>query len=687
MKKRFILIICMIICMFVYATPAWASSMTVADMEYISEDGNWKYELQDGEVYLISYLGDAVDLIIPEKIDGYVVRGIPHTILFLNDYTLKSVTLPKTIDSVMAGAFITAYALEDIYVDNDSANGFHSVDGVLYNGDKLIAYPAAKKGESYVVPAGVKTIQAYAFYGCKELRKVVIPNSVNYIATAAFSRSKQPMDIIIKASFLSASYIDGACWEMSIGTRYLVKTEELKEILMLGLKDKTGYIDSEEVMAVDLINVPATSLTFTDGSTEQYITINYTDDGSLKNRYYLHSLYQQMPQDTTESVTWSLVSADTYFKESTYEEKNVCSVSKNGELVTYAGGNAILKGTDESGHEIILHVMILCAADSIEMNTDTLYLTVGETNYINVKILPDEAYANTTGVVWETGDDAIVSITETDKNICYVEAKDVGKTTITVSLHDNGTLLKKTVEVYVSDYLTNCTVDPIEPQVYVGEMLHPVPVVRYKGRILTEGVDYSVSYGSNNYPGEKRGWIMIEGLGTTFKETVNMLNFLLIYFDIIDGRPEGSTDIGIQPPIVVPPTSVADNTQDTQNNTTNINPNLSNIHLKDFMDDTKATVQNPKKPTKFKVKKIGNRKVKLSWKRNKKVTGYQIQYATNKKFTKNKKKITLKKNKKNKYTIKKLKAGKKYYFRVRAYKTVNGKKYYSKWSKVIKRKI
>ena len=64
------------------------------------------------------------------------------------------------------------------------------------------------------------------------------------------------------------------------------------------------------------------------------------------------------------------------------------------------------------------------------------------------------------------------------------------------------------------------------------------------------------------------------------------------------------------------------------------------------------------------------------------ITGYQIQVATNSAFTKNAKKVT-----KTKYTstskkITKLKKKKKYYVRVRTYKTVSGTKFYSKWSPV-----
>jgi len=64
------------------------------------------------------------------------------------------------------------------------------------------------------------------------------------------------------------------------------------------------------------------------------------------------------------------------------------------------------------------------------------------------------------------------------------------------------------------------------------------------------------------------------------------------------------------------------------------------------------------------------------------ITGYQIQLATNSKFTKNKKTVNVKGYSKTSKKVKKLKGGKKYYVRIRTYKTVSGVNYYSPWSKV-----
>jgi predicted nucleic-acid-binding Zn-ribbon protein len=84
-------------------------------------------------------------------------------------------------------------------------------------------------------------------------------------------------------------------------------------------------------------------------------------------------------------------------------------------------------------------------------------------------------------------------------------------------------------------------------------------------------------------------------------------------------------------------------------------------------------------PAKLKAVNISSKKMKLTWAKNKKVTGYQIQYSTSKTFAKGNKtvkvsKATLKK------TISKLKKGKTYYVRIRAYCKDSSGISYSAWS-------
>lgn len=96
---------------------------------------------------------------------------------------------------------------------------------------------------------------------------------------------------------------------------------------------------------------------------------------------------------------------------------------------------------------------------------------------------------------------------------------------------------------------------------------------------------------------------------------------------------------------------------------------------------TAYTIYRVKQPT-VKVKKIRKGKLQCSWKKNAKATGYQIMYGT-KASMQGAKTITVKRAATVKKYITGLKTGKKYYVRMRTYKTVNKKKYYSSWSKTV----
>ena len=113
---------------------------------------------------------------------------------------------------------------------------------------------------------------------------------------------------------------------------------------------------------------------------------------------------------------------------------------------------------------------------------------------------------------------------------------------------------------------------------------------------------------------------------------------------------------------------------------------VSNVPLPS--SDTNVTTVKPdtelKKLGKSKIIKIkpGKKKVSLKFKKVAKTSGYRVQYSLKKNFKKAKS-ITVSKCK---AVIKKLKRGKRYYFRVQAYRYSNGKKVYGEYSKKIRSK-
>lgn len=104
----------------------------------------------------------------------------------------------------------------------------------------------------------------------------------------------------------------------------------------------------------------------------------------------------------------------------------------------------------------------------------------------------------------------------------------------------------------------------------------------------------------------------------------------------------------------------------------------------DFDDEYEDEYEEPIPPARANIKKLQSKKktVVVLWNTISDARGYQVQLSTDKKFKKNKKNYSIGNQKANKKTVKKLKAKKKYFVRVRAYKVVDGEKIYGKWSKI-----
>lgn len=131
---------------------------------------------------------------------------------------------------------------------------------------------------------------------------------------------------------------------------------------------------------------------------------------------------------------------------------------------------------------------------------------------------------------------------------------------------------------------------------------------------------------------------------------------------------------------------------DTENVWTSLNAQLSGIAkitaskpAASANSSTQTAVTKPKSTSLLKLT-AAKKGFTAKWKKQSGTTGYQIQYSTSKKFSKGTKTTTIKKSSTVSKKISKLKAKKKYYVRVRTYKTakINGKTktLYSGWSKV-----
>ena len=252
--------------------------------------------------------------------------------------------------------------------------------------------------------------------------------------------------------------------------------------------------------------------------------------------------------------------------------------------------------------------------------------------------------------------------------------------------------------------IASCTTTLAGGCVYTGKEQKPAVTVSEGGKTLVEGQDYTVSYSDNVNAGTAK--VVVTGTGNyrgtvtktfTIAKAVNSMTVSDITrtykkkkqsVSVVPGQAGGArlsyksgnrkvklTASGkatipakfIGKAIITVTASETDNFLKTEKKIT-------------------ITV-NPLGTKLSRVNNVSGKKAEVRWKKTADVTGYQIQYATDKNFRKGAKIVTVKGKSKTSGTIKKLETKKTYYIRVRTYKTVSGVKYYSAWSRAKKVKI
>lgn len=225
-----------------------------------------------------------------------------------------------------------------------------------------------------------------------------------------------------------------------------------------------------------------------------------------------------------------------------------------------------------------------------------------------------------------------------------------------------------------------------ESYIYDGMAKTPAVTVSVKGENLQQGQDYLVQYENNVQPGE--AMVIIQGINRCSGEYR-----ITFYIEKVSQKKETEAVTEEKKEAAGTGSIVVDKAE-TSNKQESVVSATANNKSKET-EKQKTTENTVKKNTKeitvkqLKIQKITrNRKKQLTvyWKKDKTVSGYQVQIAANKKMTKARKMIKVSK-KKTSCTIKKLKSKRTYYVRVRAYKKVKGKVVYGKWSQIKKIKV
>lgn len=148
----------------------------------------------DEEAYITGYTGSSRALVIPAEMDGYPVTGIRTGAIPAG---VTKVQLPATVTYLGEAVFFRAASLQEITVDPDSR--FTSIDGVLYRGNTLLAYPQAKPSAHYTAAENTNQIAPYAFYGTDALSAVTLTDKVDELPEYAFAHSEALQSVTLPA--------------------------------------------------------------------------------------------------------------------------------------------------------------------------------------------------------------------------------------------------------------------------------------------------------------------------------------------------------------------------------------------------------------------------------------------------------------------------------------------------------
>jgi hypothetical protein len=155
----------------------------------------------------IKEMGDSLDLIIPEVIDGISVTSIGWRVFFPSE-SLRSVVLPKTLESIGNYAFYECSNLQSLEFPEglvsigDSA--FACCDGLkaLVFPEKLTsigddAFVCCSHLESVVFPKGLTSIGDFAFARCEALQSIELPQGFALIHPSVFRYSRMLQSVFV----------------------------------------------------------------------------------------------------------------------------------------------------------------------------------------------------------------------------------------------------------------------------------------------------------------------------------------------------------------------------------------------------------------------------------------------------------------------------------------------------------
>ena len=260
------------------------------------------------------------------------------------------------------------------------------------------------------------------------------------------------------------------------------------------------------------------------------------------------------------------------------------------------------------------------------------------------------------------------------------------------SKHKECTVCKKVLETAEIPALSRISISKASVTLststyaYDGKAKKPGVTVKLNGKTLKNGTDYTVSYSNNTKVGTAKVTITGKGnyTGSISKTYSIKNNFKKATVSGISNKSYTGKNITQSITVKYNGKTLKNGTGYTVSYSSNKNIGTATVKITGKGSYTGTITKTFKiNPAKQEIQKLTakSKAFFVDWAQKGSATGYEIQYATNSKFT-SAKKVTIKNNKTDKTTVSKLSGKKKYYVRVRSYTTVKGTKYYGAWSSV-----
>lgn len=667
----------------------------------------------------------------------------PHA--FQNCQGIKCMNLPNGLTAIGVDAFLFMDSCEEFKIDDKSDGthpAFYTEDGVLFNNKTLITYPQGNKRTSYRVPYGTEELGALSFANTPNLQTVYIPETMIkkhgrmfYNDSSRSVHMSNPLYIYFSTAGKTVDMNGSVFQDLPSGSKIYVKNQESCNQLNSG----SAFTNKEDVKAE--VYQQTEPYSAYEALKKTYENNTYRLNSGRTTLFRYEAADAPTATDTTawtSNKTDIAISPDGmgYITGGTKPGTATITVTREDkkDSFSFTVENVVPTTSTEIYHQ---------ADGKQQVLGNSLCIHMGKSDTVRLQTVPELTTALAGKVTWTSSDSSKVSVkaSGTHNEEATLSRKAAGDVTVTAAMKDeNGNMIKKSFQVIGNKsanwyVMVNNNADvwvrdstPVEPKVVVKDC--------NSKNVLKAGTDYTLSYHENFLPqGENDWWgyVTILPIGE-YNGNPSMEEAFLI----CRGEQPDDTDNSKNPDT----NQKKDDNQNTsdskkpQNSSTTNNlkkqkiTKVSSAYKKSVGQSftlkpkakgkityktgnkkvatvnskgkvtVKATITVTAKatstyskcvkkitvygvPKKPEMKKLtaGKKKFTVQWKKDKKADGYQVQYSTDKKFKKNVKSVNVSK-KNTKATVKKLKKRKTYRVRVRSYKKINGKKYYSGWGKV-----